>query len=222
MRLRDYPGIQIPPAPPSWDGLPGATLRMYGNDRYGDCTCAAVANLASVQAAGYGQPLAFADPDVVKYYFDVTGGADEGANEIVVLSRVLSQGFNGWKIRAWAGVDVTDHGALRAAAAAYQGVYLGIDLPDGWGAGVAAGLWDVTGEPNPDNGHAVVVVGFDADGVVLATWGQALRATWAWVGRYVKEAYVVLDEARCSVDVLGGAQLIADAAALAAESGSGG
>jgi len=226
LRLRDVANVELLPAPPAWDGTPGATIAMYGNDRLGDCTCAAVANLASVQAASEGQALAFTEADVVAFYNAITGGADVGAVEIDVLRRVQAHGFplsGAWRLRAWAGLEHGDHDELRAAAAIYTGAYLGVELPDRWEAGVRAGIWsDTSGEPNPDNGHALVLVGYDQDHAVLATWGATVRATWAWMARYVVEAYVLLDEARCAVDVLQGADLIAKAAELAAASGNGG
>ena len=224
LRLTDYMKAQLPAAPPSWDGTPGAVFGMYGNDKLGCCTCAGMANLASVQAAADGMPgLSFNTDDVVAFYENMTGGQDTGLVETDVLDRVLAKGFpldGSWKIRTWAGIDYTNPDEVRAAAALFQGVYLGIQLPDDWQDGLDAGLWDVTGEPNPANGHCVVVVKF-ADNYGLATWGQVVPATPAWFAKYVDEAAVLLDDTRCSVDVLNGAGLIADAAALAAESGEG-
>jgi hypothetical protein len=224
LKLRDYAPVSLPAAPDGWDGMPGATIAMYANDRLGCCTIAAVANLASVQAAGEGLQLAFVEADVVAFYDAITGGVDNGAVEVDVLARVLSGGFpldGKWKIRAWAGVEHADLDEVRSAAALFQGVYLGVELPDDWQAGADAGHWDVTLDPDMENGHAVVIVGYDESGVTLATWGKTVKATWAWFQKYVVEAYVLLDDTRCSVDVLCGDALLADAAALAGQTGEG-
>ena len=94
------------------------------------------------------------------------------------------------------------------------GLHLGVELPDDWQAQLDTGAWDVSGPANPDNGHALIVAGYDAQGAKLATWGQIVPATWAWISRYVTEAYVLLDAGRLAVDVLDGAQLAADVVAL--------
>ena len=218
LRLATYTADPLPCAPPSWDGTPGATIAMYGNDALGDCTCAGLANLASIQTAGEGASLAFTDEDVKAFYFAVTGGQDTGAVEVDVLARVQSSGFpldGRWRIKAWVAIDHADLDEVRSAAALFQGVYLGVELPDDWQETLDAGAgWDVTTAPNPDNGHALIVAGYDAQGAKLATWGQIVPTSWAWISRYVTEAYVLLDASRLAVDVLDGAQLAADVVAL--------
>ena len=221
-RLRDHLTVPLPAAPASWDGLiDTVTLRMLGNDRYGDCTFAAVGNLAAIQSAGDGLPMVLEEKLVVSEYLDHTDGRDEGAVVIDVLNRVRGRGLGAYRLRAWAALDLGDREGLCAAAAMFQGVYLGVDLPDDWHDGVAAGLWDVTGPGRWDKGHALVLAAYDADGVTLATWGHPLRATWEWLAAYAVEAYVLLDETRLSVDVLNGTGLVATAASLARENGAG-
>ena len=226
LRLRDYAPLGLPPAPSTWDGTPNATIAMYANDQLGDCTIAGLANLASIQAAAEGRSCAFTDDEIRAFYFAITGGADTGAVEVDVLGRVLSSGFPAdgtYRLRGWAGVEHADLDELRSVAALFAGVYLGVELPDGWEAGVDAGAWsDASAPANPDNGHCLVLAGYDADGAMLATWGRIVKARWAWMRAYVVEAYVLLDADRLAVDVLNGAALAADLAALAAETGEGG
>lgn len=225
LRLRDYTPVSLPRGMEVWDGTPGATFKMYGNDSYGDCTIAAVANHASMQAAAAGMSLSFPEKVAVDYYLAMTGGKDEGAVEVEVLALVAKNGFpaaNGYRLRAWAAIDHHNRDEVRAAACAFTGVYLGVALPDDFEAGLQRGLWEVTGRPNPDNGHAIIMAGYDPDRVALPTWGLVLPATWDWMDTYVEEMYVLLDETHLSLDVLNGAQLIADAAALAAQMGAGG
>ena len=103
-RLRDHLTVPLPAAPASWDGLiDTVTLRMLGNDRYGDCTFAAVGNLAAIQSAGDGLPMVLEEKLVVSEYLDHTDGRDEGAvvidvhtGEVVVLdSRTGRATING-------------------------------------------------------------------------------------------------------------------------------
>lgn len=224
LRLSDYHKADLPTAPPEWDGTPGTTFKMYGNSAYGDCTFAGLANLASVQAAAEGSSAEFDEQAVIDAYLRHTGGKDEGAVEVDVLHEVTNKGFPGdgtYRIRAWAGVDHADLEQVKACAVTYLGVYLGVELPDDWESGIQAGYWEATSQPDPANGHCVVVVGYTATDVLLATWGTVQRASWEWFMAYVVEAYVLLDTARLGTDALNGERLLSDAASLASQSGAG-
>ena len=80
-------------------------------------------------------------------------------------------------------------------------------------------LWDVTdggADAGSWGGHALNVVGYDATGVTLVTWGKLQRATWAWWKAYVDEAWALLTQDWEKTTYLGldFAQLQADLTAL--------
>ncbi len=71
-------------------------------------------------------------------------------------------------------------------------------------------------EPGSWGGHAVVVVGYDASGVTIVTWGALKRITWAGWGAYCDEAYAILSPDWKGAEGFDYAQLTFDIAALRA------
>ena len=225
VRLRDHLIDELPKAPASWNGWNNAIIHLGGNDRFGSCTFAGLANLASIQTAAAGGVVAFKEQAIIDAYFTHTGGADVGAVEVAVLNRVLKGGFPAeqfYRIRTWAAVDHDDVEQLKATASMFSGLYLGVALPDDWEDGFQSRSWEVTGPGSWKNGHCVVVGGYDQFGVQLATWGEVWTAPWEWMLAYCEEAYVLLDETRAQMSVLDAKNLIAAAEALAADNGAGG
>jgi hypothetical protein len=69
----------------------------------------------------------------------------------------------------------------------FESVVFGIELPQAWVDNMpqASGfVWDVAGDPCPENGHCVIGVGYTADGVIISTWGMLGLITWAAVSKY--------------------------------------
>ena len=83
-------------------------------------------------------------------------------------------------LSGWAGVCIE----LPAAAESMEGVW---DVPDP----ILTPDWTATGPwaPGSWGGHFVPVVGFDATGVPLFTWGQKWRMTWRFWNTYVSNVY---------------------------------
>jgi len=54
---------------------------MLGNDRYGDCTIAALAHQLHMQAVCEGRVEQFSDRDVIDYYLAMTGGSTFGVTD---------------------------------------------------------------------------------------------------------------------------------------------
>jgi hypothetical protein len=184
----------------AWYATFGATFRNYGNQRIGNCTVAAVANLASAQGASEGASLAFTEGEVCDWYFDLTGGQDIGARMLTVLERVACSGFPSparYRAAAHAAVIPHDLEGVRWAASTFHGLYVGAQLPL---SAETEKPWDVVrgavGDVGGWGGHALALVGYDRDGVTFVTWGRLQRATWRWWSVYVDECYVLLDEGR--------------------------
>lgn len=209
LRLAKYLDLaQLPPIPESTNrstayaqGFP-----MFLNDQLGDCTCAAVAHMQQFwgDLSGKAEPLT--DDDVLKLYEAVGGyvpgqpDTDQGAVETDVLNYWRHHGIKEGLLRhkhiqAYAAIDVEDLTTVKAATYLFDGIYTGVALPI---TAQTQDVWDVVpgggahAEKGSWGGHAVPVVDFNADGVVLITWGQLKTATWAFWTTYFEEAYGVL------------------------------
>lgn len=215
LRLTDYLPDPLPAAPDSYDSTDGAYYSAYGNLQYGDCTCAALANYFSIAAAREGKSLSFDAEEVIDFYLNLTGGADDGLVEVDVLNRAV-QGFpldGHRKLAAWASVDPRDTDLVRRCTAAFWTTYVGAELPKS-AQDAMGGVWDVgnpgDGTPNSWGGHALVAPLYDLEGVTFLTWGARQRATWAWWDRYVSETYVLLDADLAKANKVDFDKLVAD------------
>jgi hypothetical protein len=46
-----------------------------------------------------------------------------------------------------------------------------------------------------DEGHAVILAGYDENGAVVISWGQRYQMTWAFITNIVDEVYAIADAA---------------------------
>jgi hypothetical protein len=192
------------PSPPAQLDLTAhvAEWPMYDNDRVGDCTIAAAGHMIEAwSAAAKGTAVEISDSAVldafahVKQVDPVSG--EEGAVELDVLKYWRSTGIAGHSIGAFARVSQRDVQLVRTGAYVFGGLYLGIALPL---TAQQQTVWDWTGSlagparPGSWGGHAVDVVGYDADALTVVTWGSLKRMTWSFWARYVDEAYCLLSD----------------------------
>jgi hypothetical protein len=194
---------KLPPAPATLDLSHGVSdWPMYDNDRIGDCTIAAAGHMIEAWTeAAHGSVVEITDEavlaafDHVKQVDPATGEA--GAVELDVLTFWRKTGIGGHSIGAFARVAVHDQTLVRTGAFLFGGVYIGLALPL---SAQQQDTWDWTGsltgagKPGSWGGHAVDVVGYDADGLTFVTWGALKRMTWSFWEHYVDEAYCLLSE----------------------------
>jgi hypothetical protein len=176
---------------------------MYGNDRLGDCTCAAAGHMIEAWTRyGQGTTIKVTDQDVLTTYEKVGGydprdpDSDQGAVMQDVLDYWRKTGIAGHKILAFAEVDVRSAGELAAAMYLFGHVYLGINCPDSAMNQFDAGKpWDVVRGAQVEGGHAIDW-GFRSKGRnhKVITWGQPQEMTAAFFAKYVEEAWVVVDD----------------------------
>lgn len=185
---------------------------MFANDRYGCCVFATHGHRVMSQewSSGRRDKLPVSVEDVLAFYSEVTGfdrnrpETDNGAYLIDALRRLRTVGFGleadgtAHTIAAYARVgDVGKTDEFRRAAHLFGGMMLGLALPT---RAQSQSVWDDAGtatyvdQPYSWGGHSVDMIGYDATGVTLVTWGREQRATWRWVERYVDEAWVVVSE----------------------------
>lgn len=188
---------KLPPAPPSvdfWSKVSG--WPMLGNDQLGDCTVAAAAHMIEQWTSYAGTAFTPSDADVVQAYSAVsgydpaTGENDNGAAMLDVLNYWRKQGVGQHRILAY---TAAGRPFVREAIYLFGSLYTGFNLPV---SAQRQQVWDVGGEGNTEpgswGGHAVPLVGYDADGLVAVTWGGLKRLTWAFLDAYCDEAYAVL------------------------------
>jgi hypothetical protein len=46
--------------------------------------------------------------------------------------------------------------------------------------------------PNPENGHCIPAVAYDADNLTVITWGEPKTMSWEFYEAYADEAFAVL------------------------------
>jgi hypothetical protein len=175
---------------------------MYGNDKIGDCTCAAVGHvIEAVTQYGEGKTEEVPDDAVLKAYEAVSGyDPDTGANDNgAVMQDVLGYwrktGVGGHRIVAFAEVDYKKPDELNAALDLFGHLYIGIHFP-------ASAMdqfkndepWDVVPGAQIEGGHAIHGGKYDADSKTwhVTTWGKLQPMTQAFWDKYVEESWVAL------------------------------
>lgn len=181
--------------------------RMYLNDVHGDCVIAGKAHsigLASV--ADGGPPIEFTDNEIKTTYFQFSPN-DSGCVITEVLDYQRDKGFpwggKRYKIVDYVTVNSHDQNQVKAAIYALGPCTIGFAVPSAWiNSAAPNAVWRPTNS-QITGGHDVCLVGYDAEGVFISTWGIAgtpdksqkpVKITWpaftaaAWVG----EMYAVL------------------------------
>lgn len=194
--------LPAPPAAVSWAGKL-TTLGAMGNDRLGDCTCAALGHAIQTWTSQAGGEATIPDAAVLAVY-EAVGGyvpgepqTDRGAVIYEVLAYWMKNPVGGHaQPYGFAYVAPGDTAEVKDAIYWFGGCDIGLALPV---SAQSQDVWDVpaggpTGPGAPDSwgGHSVFVVGYDAEGLTCVTWGQLKRMTWAFWSTYCDEAWAIL------------------------------
>lgn len=179
---------------------------MLGNDKLGDCTCAAAGHMLQQWTAYASAEVHPTEEQIVKAYGDVGGyvpgqpDTDNGAIMLDVLKYWRNFGIAGHQIAAFARVRTDSPLQMRLAASLFGNVYVGIQLPLTAQDQLTTGkVWEVAGPkdsprgaPGSWGGHAVPIVGYDATKLLCVTWGATKWMSWSFLQTYADEAYAVL------------------------------
>jgi hypothetical protein len=193
----------LPHVPPQFDWSRAVTKwPVMLNDRLGCCTCAAVGHTVQCWTANAGQEVVLPDDEILKLYEAVsgydpaTGANDDGAVELDVLNRWRQTGVAGHQIAAYVALEPGNHDHMRIATFLFGAVYTGIALPE---TIQGQSVWAVppegpngAGAPGSLGGHAVPVVGYDANGYTCITWGYEQRLTYGFADMYMEESYALI------------------------------
>lgn len=195
------------PAPPAAAdyGAKVSTWPMYYNDQYGDCTCAAAGHMIQNWTATASAELDPPKEAVLTFYEHFVGTPpppDAGCNMLQVLKYWRSGGLAGHNVRAFAALEPQNHVQAMDTLYLFGSVYIGVALPNFAVEGDMLTVpWVVppqgpTGDaaPNPDNGHCIPAVAYDARNLYVVTWGELKPMSWQFYDAYADKAFAVLSQ----------------------------
>jgi hypothetical protein len=200
LKLADFLTGVVPAHPASVDYLKGITFGMYGNDRWGVCGPASVANSRrEITARLKGQMVAPSQDDVFDLYrrsgnpnFDPNTGADDnGVDMHTMLQAVYDGGIGGVKCLGFAKVDVTNLNELQAAVAIAGFQLYGVSLETAQQSQTNSGVWDY--KPSPQwGGHAILGGAYVPNDLEVITWAQRVKMTKSFIQHQLCEAWLVI------------------------------
>lgn len=203
--IRD--AVTIPNHPASYDSIFGwSDWDMLGNDTWGDCvsvTWSTIRRIVSKVHVGVdhypGLDQVLALYKTQNPHFDPSssihgaGSADDQGMDIQTLLEYLVAhgGPDGTKALAFAKLDHRNPEEVRAAAAIFNFVWLGVDVSD-HDERVFPGLWDVNRYDSILGGHSITMTGYDSSTFKMETWAEEGSLSLAYMSQRVEEAWVVV------------------------------
>ena len=209
--LKNYLTRSMPAPPAAIDYTKDATAalsQVYNNDTLGDCVIAGMAHVVGVLTGNSGvKPFLYSNAEIIGLYSAIGGyvpgdpNTDRGCDEQTALNYWENNGAlppkttsptGAHKIAGWMTVDSSNLKECQTALWLFENLYFGLELPDAWinpMPSASGFVWDVAGDPDPQNGHCVVGVGYTAAGITIDTWGMTGLITTAAVAKYPTQAY---------------------------------
>lgn len=175
--------------------------RMYLNNQLGDCVIAGKAHLFGVFTGNESGTVALAnDSEIQNDYVAFCGPGDQGCVITDVLGSLKTTGLSmsgvRHKISDYVSVDNANSTLAKVATDLFGGLTIGINLPQVWYDNANPGFtWDVVPRGvSIIGGHDVSIVGYNATGVWVSTWGVLGLMTWAALAQtqIVTECYAML------------------------------
>jgi hypothetical protein len=183
---------------------------MFGNDQFGDCTCAAAGH---AEITWNRQPSAATRAACLDLY-KRTGVGDTGRYMIDVLNEWRKNGLNGRRIRAFLKLNPSRLEQLvKVGVWQLDGVYLGLRIPQN--LNLNAAHWTVPSNPGSIiGGHCVFAPKYTSANLHFVTWAEHKSMTYHFLGEFCDEAYAVVSIDQATQEHLDIARLDADLAAL--------
>jgi hypothetical protein len=207
-----------PSTPPPTGDVTGGIVDwgMLGNDTYGDCGPAATEHYRMAKAGSVTVSPAATDAYTENLYFEYGKAQgepgeqpDQGVDNLTWLTWLFDNGY----IEGFARLDPSKPDEIRQAMINFNGVIIGCSLTDDAEAEFEATPpqpWNITPKdlPDPNEGHDILLVAYDADSWTLVTWAALQRALITWEtgeeGAGDLECWVIItaeDAARNGVDI---------------------
>jgi len=188
----------LPPPPAACDNTRGfSQWGMMLNDQLGCCVVAGKGH--AIQAwteSEYGRAVTVPDAEIRGVYLKLSprdAGLDIGTFLKWMQANGLKDGAaTAHKVGAYGGVDPSVPDQIKQAVFLFGVVSIGIDLPSSWYNNADQGfVWDKT-NARIIGGHDVTIVGYNAQGVTIVTWGVTGTITWAGLAQHCGEAWAIL------------------------------
>ena len=210
--------LQQPPASADWQQNL-ENWGMLGNDQYGDCTVAAACHAIMCWTLNVqGQPAAIDELEArqafqlinPRFVYNPEAPSNSVGGKSVFLQDTIhwwyEHGIAGRKIDAYGLLPFQNLDSVKRAIAYFGACCIGIQLPsdeadpDHPDAAIGSSDWDVatstlTGpgtDADPNLGHCVLGIAYDAEGLNVVTWGAVKRMSWDFLNKYMDEAFVML------------------------------
>jgi hypothetical protein len=206
LRFATYlkPALPSPPTAVEYgDKVPA--WPMYYNDQYGDCTCAAAGHMIQNWTANASTEVTVPDQSVLSFYEHFVGTPpppDAGCNMLQVLRYWRKAGVSAHKVLAFASIDLKNQVQAQNAVWLFGSIYIGVALPDFATQGDMLTVpWVVppggpvgNAAPNPNNGHCIPAVAYDANNLWIVTWGELKSMSWDFYNAYADESFAVISQ----------------------------
>lgn len=207
LKFADYVDKALPP-PPVMAGhdsiiAPGK-WGMQGNDQYGDCVLAGAAHETMLWNKEAGVSVPFSPTSVLSDYSAITGfiasdpSTDKGTDVQAAAkyrqdTGVVDMHNKRHKIGAY--LSISNEVEIKQAIHLFGAAGIGIQFPDSAMTQFQQGQdWTVVKGASIDGGHYIPGVTYDANFVYVVTWGKVIRASWAFIKKYMDEGVVYLSE----------------------------
>lgn len=187
--------LPSPPFKRDWTDGMSEDFGMMLNDNLSDCTAAAYYHACQVWSFNsLGHEQTVSDNCVQLLYSETSGydprnpATDQGACEQDVLSYLLKNK----DITAFVEVDPRNLDDIKRTindcGIAYTGIYLPTNFPED----NVPDIWDYT-SPQSEDGHAIVLVGYNENGFFFISWGKKYFMTNRFAANYIEEIYAIGD-----------------------------
>lgn len=183
----------------AWHTILAALKVMLLNDRLGDCTIAAFLKLVAILLTIAGRPIPrdlLTDATALRLYEQWDGyvagqqNTDQGGDPREVLKAGQKIGVDGVKVGMFAAVPTDDLAAIKAALRAHGALYSALYLPDDYDRMGFRWIVQRGNKPDPNEGHAVVVVMFGGKFFAL-TWGGVATVSPSFLTGYFAQHFAV-------------------------------
>jgi|HubBroStandDraft_1064217.scaffolds.fasta_scaffold71282_2 hypothetical protein len=206
LRFANYLAATLPAPPASVNyGAKVPEWPMYYNNEYGDCTCAAAGHMIQNWTANAGAEVTPPQASVLTFYEHFVGTpppSDAGCDMLSVLKYWRSAGLDAQPIEGFAALDLKNQTQAQNAVYLTGSIYIGVALPNfavqgdmltvPWVVPPGGPVGDAA--PNPNNGHCIPAVAYDAAGLTVVTWGEAKSMSWGFFDAYADEAFAVVSK----------------------------
>lgn len=193
-----------------WNEKFSGSISDYGNTLNGiqNCVPAAAAHMITFWTSNAkGRATVLSSKTVLEAYIKESGynparpATDVGCSILNFLSNWQFNGIGGNKIRTFARFKEQQREEIKQAIFLFGPCIIGLDMPHtarsqtngAWkyvdGPGSEPGSWGFRG-----GGHAVAAIGYDAEGLLVISWGSPIKMDWKFYEEYNDESYVALSD----------------------------